>query len=107
MKPTIAGGPGSDMPRSTESPLRSWQPCRTYEVQPLDLSAVITGMREMLNASVSRKDRVHHDLPPGLPPMKGDLSQIRQVIVNLVMNASEALEENEGTFHRSTRRAPV
>ena len=35
---------------------------------------------------------------PGLPPMHGDVGQVQQVIINLVMNAAEAMEPHGGAI---------
>ncbi|HUI69426.1 MAG TPA: PAS domain S-box protein [Spirochaetia bacterium] len=67
-----------------------------FEVQPLDLSDVIMEMQGMLRISVSRKATIDYTLAPGLSPILADLSQLRQIVMNLVINASEALGESTG-----------
>jgi CheY-like chemotaxis protein len=62
----------------------------------LDLSQLVGDMLDLLRASVSEKCRLEPELDAELPVLNGDASQIRQVILNLVTNASEALEERAG-----------
>jgi len=64
---------------------------------PLDLSRLVAEMLDLLRASVSEKCAVERDLEANLPTVDGDPSQICQVILNLVINASEAVEEGAGT----------
>jgi PAS domain S-box-containing protein len=71
-------------------------------VEALDLSAAITGMAQLIGASTGKKVEVRFDLDPALPPLDGDLSQLRQVVVSLVANASEAIGEQGGTISIST-----
>ncbi|MBW2666831.1 MAG: response regulator [Deltaproteobacteria bacterium] len=70
----------------------------SLEVSVLDLGAVVTGMLDLLRASVSPKCPI--ELLPGvdLPAIEGDETQIRQVIMNLVSNACESLGEAGGTI---------
>jgi CheY-like chemotaxis protein len=76
----------------------------TLQVARIDLDAVVTGMLDLLQASVSPKCRI--DWSPGsdLPPIEGDETQIRQVIMNLVTNACESLGETGGTVTLRTGR---
>ena len=64
---------------------------------PLDLSRLVAEMLDLLRASVSEKCALEPDLEANLPTVDGDPSQICQVILNLVINASEAVEEGAGT----------
>jgi CheY-like chemotaxis protein len=57
---------------------------------------VVEEMVHLLRASISAKAMVRYDPDPGLPGIEADVSQIQQLIMNLVINASEALEGGEG-----------
>ncbi|HEX8794437.1 MAG TPA: PAS domain S-box protein [Polyangiaceae bacterium] len=65
--------------------------------EPMDLSALVSEMSSMLEVSVAKKTALLSELPSGLPMLLGDATQIRQVVMNLVLNASEALAEHQGT----------
>jgi len=57
----------------------------------LDLDEVIGESGDLIKLSVSRKATCVVELDRALPPIEGDAGQIRQVLLNLVQNASEAL----------------
>ena len=73
-----------------------------FEVQALDLGEVVREMAEMLRMSVSRRVTLNYVLASGLPSIRADLSQLRQVIMNLVINASEAIGETNGVIGLAT-----
>jgi CheY-like chemotaxis protein len=56
----------------------------------------------MLQISISKKAVVRYCLEKDLPPVEVDATQIRQVIMNLVINASEAIGEKSGVISIST-----
>ncbi len=58
----------------------------------------------MLQACVSKKAALSFNLAPDLPAVQADPSQVHQVLLNLVVNASEALGESEGLIVVSTDR---
>ncbi|MEN6526688.1 MAG: ATP-binding protein [Candidatus Polarisedimenticolia bacterium] len=66
------------------------------EVVPVDLSAVAREMGRLLAVSISKTARVEYLLADDLPPVTADPSQIRQVFMNLLTNASEALGGRDG-----------
>jgi signal transduction histidine kinase len=66
--------------------------------RPLDLSQLIEEMTDLLQISVSKKATLRFELSDDLPAVQGDSSQIAQVAMNLVANASEALGEESGTI---------
>lgn len=73
-----------------------------FVIQPLNLSQVVAEMAHLLEASVSKKAMLQYEFTPDLPLIEGDLSQVRQVIVNLVSNASESLSDRTGTVTVAT-----
>jgi len=62
------------------------------QLTPLDLNALI---HEVLSLYAEPQDagRLGADLTPQLPAIKGDASQLRQVIHNLVQNALDAVQD--------------
>ncbi len=73
-----------------------------FVIEEFTLSTVIQDMNRLIQSAVSRKANLKYHLDPSLPETKGDLTQIRQVIMNLVMNASEALPGGSGNIDIST-----
>ena len=64
--------------------------------QPFDLKSLIEEMAPLLRISVSKKAALRLELADSLPAVEGDPSQIRQVIMNLITNASDALGSDSG-----------
>ena len=73
-----------------------------FDVRPLDLSALVRDMVQILDVTVSRKAVLHCDLPHGLPFIEADASQVRQIVMNLIINASEAITGGGGEVAVST-----
>jgi PAS domain S-box-containing protein len=63
---------------------------------PVDLARLVEEMLELLKVSIAKHATMEVDLPRHLPPIRANAVQIRQVVMNLITNASEALGENEG-----------
>jgi PAS domain S-box-containing protein len=73
-----------------------------FALKPMQLSALVEDMRHLLAVSVKRRAQLDFKLAPDLPPIKGDATQIRQILMNLVINAAEAMEEGIGAIKLST-----
>lgn len=73
-----------------------------FVVQCLDLGRLVEETAQMLQISTSKKAVLHFHLEKGLPPVEGDATQLRQVIMNLVINASEAIGERDGVIGLTT-----
>ncbi|HVC21810.1 MAG TPA: PAS domain S-box protein [Vicinamibacterales bacterium] len=69
-----------------------------FVVQPLDLSNLVHEMAHLLHSVISKKADLRFDFAPGLPAVNADVSQLRQVVMNLITNASDALGEHNGTI---------
>ncbi len=74
-------------------------------VGPVDVSEIVREMASLLRTVVSKRARVILDLARELPSVEGDATQLRQLVMNLITNASDALGEREGTITLRTRAA--
>jgi signal transduction histidine kinase len=61
-----------------------------FAIGPVDVSALVWDISELLRSSVPRTTELVLDLNRGLPPVEGDSSQIQQLVMNLILNAAEA-----------------
>jgi len=68
---------------------------RHGSMEMIDLDALIIEMLELLRASVARHCSLEYRGEPA--EIVGDATQVRQVAMNLIINAAEAVEENTGT----------
>jgi two-component system, cell cycle sensor histidine kinase and response regulator CckA len=75
-----------------------------FIVESLDLSALAREMSQLLRTVVSKDATLHLELDDALPPIEGDATQLRQVIMNLITNASDALSGRPGTIAIRTGR---
>ena len=73
-----------------------------FEIEPVDLSALVREMADMIRVSVGKKVRFEVDLDEDLPAISADATQLRQVVLNLITNASEAIGDAEGCITLST-----
>jgi PAS domain S-box-containing protein len=72
-------------------------------LEPVDVSSVADQIVRLLKTSVSKHAAIETNLGGNLPNILGNSTQIRQVIVNLVKNASEALGDTHGVIRVSTQ----
>ena len=73
-----------------------------FVIETLNLNIVLQDMQPLLGSAVSKKAEIVFDLAPNLPYMEGDAAQLRQLVMNLAMNASEALEDKPGAITMRT-----
>jgi len=69
-----------------------------FVIEPVDLNQLVEEMTSMLEVSISKKVMLRYHLTRPLPPIEADPTQIRQVIMNLTINASEAIGEKSGVI---------
>ncbi len=75
-----------------------------FVVERIDLNNLVRETMNLLQVSISKKARLSLDLADGLPAVEADASQIQQVVMNLVINASDALGDQAGEIRLATRR---
>jgi len=73
----------------------------------VQLSELVHEMVEMVKSSVGKNVSINSDLASDLSPITADVSQIRQVIMNLILNASEAIGDSQGEVHVCLARRDV
>jgi two-component system, cell cycle sensor histidine kinase and response regulator CckA len=69
-----------------------------FVVRHLDLSTEVREMATLLRTSISKQATLDWELAPDLPAVSADPTQIRQIVMNLITNASDALGESGGTI---------
>ncbi len=72
------------------------------ETRHLDLSHEVREMATLLRTAISKQALLTWDLATDMPPITADATQIRQVVMNLITNASDALGEAPGTISLRT-----
>jgi PAS domain S-box-containing protein len=70
--------------------------------EPLDVPSLVSEMLELLKISISKHAVLKTSLNKALPAVQGNSAQIRQVVMNLVTNASEAMGERDGVIRVAT-----
>jgi CheY-like chemotaxis protein len=73
-----------------------------FVVKEIDLNGLVRETTSLLRVSISKRASFDLHLAPALPAVHADATQLRQVIMNLVINASDALGEVDGTISVST-----
>jgi CheY-like chemotaxis protein len=76
-------------------------------LEVVDVNRLIDGMMLLLRAAVSNKVAIEKDLDPDVLMIKTDATQISQVILNLVLNATEASAAGSATVLIRTRGIPA
>lgn len=79
---------------------------RRSNIEPVvfDLNEAVSGTLDLLDRLIPPKIRIEKDLKAELPSVKGDLNQMEQVVMNLLLNAKDAMPEG-GILHIATNRA--
>ena len=73
-----------------------------FVVQPVRLSEVVDEMALLIKSTISKKVHLRLLFSPDTPVIDADVTQLRQVVLNLITNASEAFGEMSGTVTVST-----
>lgn len=69
-----------------------------FEMQQTSLSSLVEGMKHLIEVSIHKKITIAFKLAKDLLPVEADAAQILQVVLNLVINASEAIGDRAGTI---------
>ena len=66
--------------------------------EAVDVSRLVEEMLQLLKVSISKQVVLRTDFGGDLPLVRGNAPQIRQVVMNLVLNASEAIGDTKGVI---------
>jgi PAS domain S-box-containing protein len=69
-----------------------------FVVRHLDLSSEVREMATLLRTALSKQAALVWELAPNLPAVNADATQVRQIVMNLITNASDALQDKEGVI---------
>ncbi len=75
------------------------------EIRHLDLSHEVREMATLLRTAISKQATLVWELAPDLPAISADPTQVRQIVMNLITNASDALTDAPGSITLRTGRA--
>lgn len=69
--------------------------------QPIYLQQFLKDSTTFLRSIVSKRIALTFNVSSNLPPIRGDRAQLRQLLMNIVTNAAEAIGDQEGTINIS------
>lgn len=72
------------------------------DVRLININKLIVETADLLKVSISKRVSLSFDLDPTLPPVLGDATQMRQILMNLIINASEAVGDRDGIVSLKT-----
>jgi PAS domain S-box-containing protein len=78
-----------------------------FVVERIDISTVARSMADLLEVSISKKAKLVYEFFDQLPLVEADATQVGQVVMNLITNASESLGEEGGTVTLRTNPVAV
>ena len=67
-----------------------------FRVELINLKDEVKEMTHIIEVSISKKAVLKYNFADNLPLIEADATQIRQIIMNLVTNASDAIDETSG-----------
>jgi two-component system, cell cycle sensor histidine kinase and response regulator CckA len=65
----------------------------SFVIAPVNLSTLVSETTALLEVSVAKRARLALELDGDLPAISGDATQLRQIIMNLVINAADATND--------------
>ncbi len=102
---------GEDMRRIESAAQRAAELCQQmlayagrgqFVVSAVDLNALTQEMTHLLATVLSKQAVLKYNLTIGLPGVRADATQLRQVVMNLITNASDAIGARSGVITLTT-----
>jgi signal transduction histidine kinase/CheY-like chemotaxis protein len=98
IKIKVAGGRASELTQQ----LLAYSGKKEVRIEAIDVNPLVSELKNLLEVSISNYVLLDMVLSVDLPLVRGDLSQISQVVMNLITNASEAIGEHPGSITIAT-----
>jgi signal transduction histidine kinase len=76
-------------------------------VERVDLSKIVEEMLSLLKVSVTKHAVIKADLGQDLPASCASAAQLRQIVMALITNASDAIGDRDGVIRVGTRRVTL
>jgi len=73
-----------------------------FITETLSLSRLVGEMTHLIEVSIPKKIQFRRHLDETIPLIEADATQLRQVVMNLIINAAEAISEGDGAIDVST-----
>ncbi len=93
--------------RSLTSELLNYAGKGKLALVPVDLNQVVISASQLVRASTNKGIRLEYSLGEDPLPIAGDPTQLRQVLVNLINNAAEAMPTGSGQIEIRTKKLEV
>lgn len=78
-----------------------------FVVEPIDITALVEDLLPLLKVSVSQHGSLRLELAGPLPAVRADATQLRQIVMNLVLNAADAISARKGEIVVTTGTMPA
>ncbi|MCB0036578.1 MAG: PAS domain S-box protein [Anaerolineales bacterium] len=73
-----------------------------FEIRPVNLNDIVLENYHLFEVALPKNIKIETILDQKLPPIEADSSQIQQIIMNLLLNAADAIGEHAGQITIST-----
>jgi len=73
-----------------------------FAVQAINLSQTVREMTELLQVSIAKNVSLDYQLDDLMPDIEADIAQVQQIILNLITNANDAINNQQGHIQVKT-----
>ena len=74
----------------------------SFTITRINLNDLVRETASLIEGSVRERAQLRLNLGESLPPIEGDFSQVQQIVMNLVLNAAEAMPSTGGKIEITT-----